>query len=64
MLKSRHMSYEYGEKPSRGLAYSVQHTSISHVIDQIDSESGLLSTSINGFVIFTLICIRLNLPLI
>ena len=49
MLKSRHMSYEYGEKPSRGLAYSLRHTSISHVIDQIDSESGLLSdpTDIN-----------------
>ena len=37
------MSYEYGEKPSRALAYSLRHISTSHVIDQIESESGLLS---------------------
>ena len=43
MMKSKHMSYEYGEKPSKALAYSLRLTSTTHIIDLIESESGLLS---------------------
>ena len=43
LMKSKHMSYEYGEKPSKALAYSLRLTSTTHIIDQIESESGLLS---------------------
>jgi len=32
MLKSKHRSYEYKEKPSKALAYSLRHITTTHVI--------------------------------
>lgn len=43
LLKNRHRSYEYGEKPGRALAYSLRQMSTSYVIGQIESETGLVS---------------------
>lgn len=43
LLKNRHRSYEHGEKPGRALAYSLRQISTTHVIEQIESETGLVS---------------------
>ena len=43
LLKAKHISYEQGEKPSRALAHSLRHSFATQVIDQINSETGLLT---------------------
>ena len=66
LLKARQLVYEYGDKTSKALAHQQRHTFANHMIDQVNSDSGVLldQTEINNrFSTLYKLFIHLNSPL-